>query len=158
MKLLTTTTTTRQTRIDNAHARHDLNTAGTWRATPEGIEPPIHRQTPAQLYSTADKAVFFALRAREATSATNLFKELSQSAPTDRQRRELVRIAEEINDYQRQHSRARAEIEALTRIIDSTKTAPAERLDAWKRREQARSVTMAPIYRCFCFMLKSSQN
>ena len=136
MKLLTTTTTTRQNRIDNAHARHDLNTTGTWRATENGIEPPIHRQTPEQLYSTADKAVFFALRAREATSATNLFRELSQSAPTDRQRRELVRIAEEISYYERQHSRARAEIEALTRIIDSTKTNPAERLTAWQSREE----------------------
>ena len=138
MKLLPATTTTRQNRIDSACTRHDLNTIGTWRATENGIEPPIYRQTPEQLYNTADKAVFFALRAREATSATNLFKELSQSAPTDRQRRELVRIAEEISDYQRQHDRARAEIEALTRIIDSTKTNPAERLTAWKSREQAK--------------------
>lgn len=147
MRLLTTTTTTRQTRIDNAHARHDLNTAGTWRATADGIEPPIHRQTPEQLYQTADKAVFFAIRAREATSATNLFRELSQSAPTDRQRREITRIAEEISDHQRQHSRARAEIEALTRIIDSTKTAPAERLDAWKRREQAKQTAKKALER-----------
>lgn len=151
MYLLPAITTTRQTRIDSAHARHGMNTAGTWIYGPHynpdnpkkpivGIMPPIHCQAPVQLYYTADYAVKVSLRAREATSATNLFRELAQQEKPDRQRRELVRIAEEISTYQKQHDSARQTVESLTRTIEASTTSPADRLSAWTQREQEKAI------------------
>ena len=64
--LLPATTATRAHRIAEAKTRHSINTAGTWTVEASGaIMPPVHLQSGEQRYITADKAVFFALRARE---------------------------------------------------------------------------------------------
>lgn len=94
-------------RTAQAQARHSLYTAGTWTATPEGIRPPIHAQSPSQLYRTADTAVFLALRARHQSSAQNLFSVLISSARADQQHRTLEAIATQALEAEAERDRLR---------------------------------------------------
>lgn len=138
--LLPAITATRAHRMEQAHNRHSISTNGTWTADEAGnITPPIHRQSGEQLYQTADKAVFFALRAREEKSGVDLFRQLAQSAPADRTRRQLTRIGQEAMEAEQEHDRQRAIVEAMTAIYRSTKATPAERVNAWEQAEEAKA-------------------
>lgn len=105
--LLSEVTTTRAARIEAAHARHAISTAGTWTATPEGIRPPIHRQNAAQLYRTADTAVYLAVRARHQSSGVELFGQLLSSAKADNVHRYIERIAAEAIAAERERDEQR---------------------------------------------------
>ena len=106
--LLSEVTTTRAARIEAAHARHAISTAGVWTATPEGIRPPIHRQSGAQLYRTADTAVYLALRARHQSSGLELFSQLLTRAAADGQHRNIESIAAEALAAERERDTQRA--------------------------------------------------
>ena len=106
--LLSEVTTTRAARIEAAHARHTISTAGVWTATPEGIRPPIHRQSGAQLYRTADTAVYLALRARHQSSGLELFSQLLTRAAADGQHRNIESIAAEALAAERERDTQRA--------------------------------------------------
>lgn len=100
-------------RTAQAQARHSRNTSGTWTATPEGIRPPIHAQSPSQLYRTADTAVFLALRARHQSSAQNLFNVLMSSARADHQHRTLEAIASEAYNNHPKAQKLKAEAQTF---------------------------------------------
>ena len=89
-------------RTQAAQARHQVNTAGTWTATPEGIRPPIHRQSGAQLLRTADTATFLALRARHASSGLDLFAQLTRAAKADQGHRAIEATAAQALEAERE--------------------------------------------------------
>lgn len=124
--LLSEVTTTRAARIEAAHARHAISTSGTWTATPEGIRPPIHRQSGAQLYRTADTAVYLALRARHQSSGLELFSDLLSKAAADNQHRNIEAIAAEAIAAERERDTQRAKQNHHQAQTERKTIAPAE--------------------------------
>ena len=124
--LLSEVTTTRAARIEAAHTRHALSTAGVWTATPEGIRPPIHRQNPEQLYRTADTAVYLALRARHQSSGIELFSQLLSSAKADNTHRNIESIAAEALAAERERDTQRAKQNHHQAQAERKTIAPAE--------------------------------
>lgn len=106
--LLPAVTTTHAARIEAAHTRHSRNTAGVWIATPDGIRPPIHCQSAAQLYRTADTAVYLAIRARHQSSGLDLFRQLTNAATADRTHRNITDLATAAIEAERERDTQRA--------------------------------------------------
>lgn len=95
-------------RTQAAQSRHQVNTAGIWTATPEGIRPPIHRQSGGQLLRTADTATFLALRARHASSGLELFAQLTRAAKADQVHRNIEATAAQALEAERERDTQRA--------------------------------------------------
>lgn len=123
-------------RTAEAHARHAINTAGTWTATTEGIRPPIHAQSPEQLYRTADTAVYLALRARHQSSAQNLFSILISSTRADQQHRTIDTIATQAIEAERQRDSLR-KTQHFHEAQSNRTTLPRAEKDAHRRKAHA---------------------
>lgn len=127
-------------RTQAAQARHQVNTAGTWTATPEGIRPPIHRQSGAQLLKTADTATFLALRARHASSGLDLFAQLTNEAHADQMHRNIETTAAKALEAERAHAQAQAAYTYHTAQAERKTITPAE---AKAHRAQAKKAKKA---------------
>lgn len=127
-------------RIEAAHARHAISTAGTWTDTPAGIRPPIHRQSGEQLTTTADTAARLAIRARHQAAALDLFRQLTNAAHADRTSRNLPAIATEALEAEAQRDKLREAAAEYRKIAARKSTTPAE---AKAARAKAEAITKA---------------
>ena len=127
-------------RNEAAHARHAVSTAGVWTDTPQGIRPPIHRQTAEQLTTTADTAARLAIRARHQAAATDIFRQLTNSRRSDNITRTFPAIAAEAMQAEQERDKYRKAAEQYRAIADRKTATPAEKKAA---RAKAKAATKA---------------
>lgn len=123
MKEMTTTTTAlaiidhKGKRTAAAHARHHIDTRGTWTAAPDGIRPPVHLLQGEQINTTANTAAYIAIRARHASAGDlPILKQLQDSAASDTIWNTLPDITAQALESRAKHADYTSKAAALERL------------------------------------------
>ena len=136
--LLPAETLTRQTITARAASRHPLTPCPCWYTTPDGVTVPDIDTAAAYVMTLADRATFYALRARHEKSGVQMFADLMNQTKSDQTARRMTEHGTAALIAEREHAAAVERITIFDSIAHSQTASPADVIAASIAAEQER--------------------